>query len=261
MKTGKVGNVWKYINGYCVCMSGNLLVDFCGEEYDLAPDKSLTFGREADLEIDDNPYLHRVLGCFEHSDGHWWLANLGASTPLGIADLQGATAATVAPGSRVAISFGDFSVNFSAGPHRYELLGSMDDDDSSTASEQHADLNGARTLEWGLVSLNDEQRLLLLALCEPYLRAEASEDGALPASRACAQRLGWTISKFNRKLDHLCQKISRTGVSGLYGAEGLQATNRRQMLADHAVRVGLVNASELPVLEEYLDRRNRAVAD
>lgn len=43
-------------------MTTRLFVDFCGEERALAPGDSLTFGRSAELCIDDNPYLHRVLG-------------------------------------------------------------------------------------------------------------------------------------------------------------------------------------------------------
>ena len=51
--------------------SGPLLVDFCGETTSLAPGEEISFGRAADLAIDDNPYLHRVVGRFEHRAGRW----------------------------------------------------------------------------------------------------------------------------------------------------------------------------------------------
>ena len=35
-------------------------VEFCGEEFRAPDDAPLTIGRVADVEIDDNPYLHRV---------------------------------------------------------------------------------------------------------------------------------------------------------------------------------------------------------
>ena len=42
-----------------------LVVEFVGDERVLTPpDEELTFGRAADLVIDDNRYLHRVLGRF-----------------------------------------------------------------------------------------------------------------------------------------------------------------------------------------------------
>ena len=31
-------------------------------------------------------------------------------------------------------------------------------------------------------------------------------------------RLGWTLTKFNRKLDNVCQKLARHGVRGLHGS-------------------------------------------
>ena len=34
-------------------------IEFCGEWYEPTDDDVFTIGREGDLEIDDNPYLHR----------------------------------------------------------------------------------------------------------------------------------------------------------------------------------------------------------
>ena len=41
----------------------------------------------------------------------------------------------------------------------------------------------------------------------------------LPTNRHVADRLGWTITKFNRKLDTLCVKFEKLGVAGLRGEQ------------------------------------------
>jgi hypothetical protein len=58
-------------------------------------------------------------------------------------------------------------------------------------------------------------------------------------------RLGWTLAKFNRKLDHLCEKLARSGVRGVHGDLGLLASDRRRVLVEHAVAVGLVRVDDL----------------
>jgi hypothetical protein len=64
-----------------------------------------------------------------------------------------------------------------------------------------------------------------------------------------AARLGWTLAKFNRKLDHLCVKLARAGVAGVHGDLGQLATDRRRVLVEHALEVGLVGPQDLVLLE------------
>ena len=88
-----------------------------------------------------------------------------------------------------------------------------------------------------------EQRLLLVALAEAQLR-DPSAVLDLPTNRQIAASLGWTITKYNRKLDGLCVKFAAHGVSGLRGSTRSRATapaprrprSRRVRLADHAAR-------------------------
>jgi hypothetical protein len=63
-----------------------------------------------------------------------------------------------------------------------------------------------------------------------------------------ALRLGWTLTKFNRKLDHLCAKLAREGVRGLRGGPDALATDRREALVEHAITVGLVSDDDLGLL-------------
>ena len=63
-----------------------LRLEFAGEWHDLPTDRPFIIGREGDLEIDDNPYLHRHFLELRHRDGLWWIANVGVR--LGGHDLQ-----------------------------------------------------------------------------------------------------------------------------------------------------------------------------
>ena len=44
-------------------------VEFCGELFPATPGEPLVIGREGDIEVDDNPYLHRSFLHVEHDAG------------------------------------------------------------------------------------------------------------------------------------------------------------------------------------------------
>jgi len=228
---------------------GWLLVDFCGEEHDLGELGRLSFGRAADLVLEDDPYLHRTVGEFVAADGHWWLRNTGNRTTLTVRDRAGSHLVVVGPGGTAALLPGEQSVTFSSGPHRYEIDVVLEWPEPFVHEPcELVDPLAERTLEWGKVPLNDDQRLLLVALCEPLLRDPAGVDVVLPTNRAAAATLGWTLTKLNRKLDHLCLKFARAGVGGLHGDVAVLAADRRRRLVDHAVEVGLVTAEDVSLL-------------
>ena len=65
-----------------------LRVEFCGEEYSATADRTLSFGRQADIVIDDNRFLHRTLGEFRCTNGMWWVANVGSSIGTWVAGFK-----------------------------------------------------------------------------------------------------------------------------------------------------------------------------
>ena len=229
----------------------DLVVEFAGDERVLTPGDELTFGRSADLVIDENRYLHRLIGRFAWTNGMWWLANTGSSIALRLADADGPSYAKVAPGTSVPVTFETSVLTFEAGGRPYELrLEQLVDgplfaagDDVSGAFEG-IDLEATTTT--GSLPLNDEQRLLLVALCEPFLDDTGANE--LPTNRQIASRLGWTITKFNRKLDWLCQKYANAGVSGLRGSSDLLARDRRVRLVEHALDAGVITPADLRLL-------------
>ena len=235
----------------------DLVVEFAGDERVLTPGDELTFGRSADLVVDDNRYLHRLIGRFMWSNGMWWLANTGSSIALRFADANGPSYTRVAPGTTVPLSFETGIITFEAGGRPYELRVELlvdspffavdvPDAMASGAFEPEASVDLEATTTTGSLPLNDEQRLLLIALCEPFLDDSGAKE--LATNRQIAARLGWTITKYNRKLDWLCQKYASAGVSGLRGSSDLLARDRRVRLVEHALDTGVITAADLSLL-------------
>lgn len=223
-------------------------VDFIGEIHELEPGDELTFGRAGDLVVDENPQLHRIAGRIVHVDGVWWLVNEGGTIPLLLADVDTRSSATLAPGRRTVISFAESAIRFRAGTTDYEILTELLGDVPApppVQDDHDGDVN--ETTSFAEVPLTEEQRLLLVALSEPLLR-----DPHLPlsieANRAIANRLDWSITKLNRKLDNLCAKYTRAGVSGLRGSADSLASDRRRMLVEHVVEMGIVTEDDLGLL-------------
>lgn len=221
-------------------------VEFCGEHYPLDPERGLTIGREAELAVDDNPYLHRDFLRVHHAEGLWWLVNVGTQLTATVSDDTGSVHAFLAPGAHLPLVFGRTTVRFSAGATTYEL--SIELDTPVFEPQPQAVIRHGETTTFG-PTLNHDQRLLLLALTERALRSGDRSISGLPTSAEAAQRLGWSLTRFNRKLDYLCQKLSQLGVRGLHGGPDQLAANRRFRLVEYALAARLVSPDDLALLD------------
>ena len=226
-----------------------LKIEFAGATRVLEHDESLTFGRDADLEIDTNPYLHRRVGVFRQRNGDWWVSNTGTAIALEVCDDASPSRLTVAPGTSTPVPFRESVVRFQAGPSVYELNLAMPD--SPSFEDLDEPIDGPPTIRSTEVPLNDEQRLLLVTLAELRLRDRGAPSSAIPPNRVVSQRLGWSTTKFNRKLDNLCGKFHRLGVAGLKGDSGALASNRRERLVNHVLTTGLISRADLELLEAF----------
>ena len=65
-----------------------------------------------------------------------------------------------------------------------------------------------------------------------------------------AERLGWKVTKFNRKLDNVCQKLADAGIRGLHGGPGKLASNRKSRLVEHALSTRMVTEADLVLLDD-----------
>ncbi|MFC7402981.1 hypothetical protein [Citricoccus sp. GCM10030269] len=226
-----------------------LTIDFVGEWYEVSPDRVFTIGREGDLEIDDNPYLHRRFMEIQYIDGLWWLSNVGSMISATVADSSGGMQAWVSPGSRIPLVFGQLNVVFTAGPTTYEFSAHLKSP-SFMQQSNGQDAVGETTI--GPVVFTPSQKALIVALAEPILRRGGTGFSTVPSSSNAAKRLGWPLTRFNRKLDNVCDKLDRVGVAGLRGVGGKLATNRRARLVEHAVTSHLVTPDDLPLLDQAL---------
>lgn len=227
-------------------MTQGVTVDFCGEVFELDGTAAFTVGREGDLVIDDNPYLHRRFLRLHHADGLWWLANLGTSITATVADGGGLMQAWLAPGAQLPLVFEETRIWFTAGPTTYELQVRLQPATFIPAVEEVVTVEGTTM---GRTTFTPDQRLLVLALAEPVLRRGERGQGQIPTNVAAAERLGWTQTKFNRKLDNVCQKLVKHGVRGLHGDATRLAANRRARLVEYALAARLVTREDLSLLE------------
>lgn len=222
-------------------------MEFCGERYPVRSGEPLVIGRDGDVAIDDNPYLHRRFLEISDRDGLWWLTNLGSQLTATVGDDNGLLQAWLAPGARLPLVFRRTTVWFTAGPTTYELDVLADDTPFVPIAAAQTE-SGLTTI--GRMSLTPDQKRLVVALCEPVLRRGSHGSGTIPSSADAAARLGWAITKFNRKLDNVCDKLARSGIRGLHGSPGRLATSRRARLVEYAMAARLVTSQDLSIIEQ-----------
>jgi hypothetical protein len=223
-----------------------LTIDYCGEIYRVGADAEFGIGRESDLSVDDNPYLHRRFLTVSHEFGMWWLSNVGTLLTATVTDATGTMQAWLAPGAKLPIVFQTMHVMFSAGATTYDFTIASDEDYFNTSVQ--VDGSGGSTTVLP-VTLTTSQRQLIVALAEGVLTQTVPGRGTIPTSAEAAERLGWSMTTFNRKLDNVCDKLDKVGVAGLRGGRGKLATNRRARLVEYAVTTRLVGVDDLPLLD------------
>jgi hypothetical protein len=225
--------------------AARLHLEFCGEWHAVEAPGPFTLGREGDLSIDENPYLHRVFLALRW-DRFWWLDNVGGTLAATVSDRDGVMHSFFAPGATLPLVFPVTDVRFTAGPTSY-LLALHTEDAPLTLASTVVTGSGLTTMR--PMALTTNQKQLVLALAEPALLASGTAASTIPSSAVAAERLGWTITKFNRQLDSVCQKLGKAGVRGLHGGGGGLATSRRARLVEYALATRLVSAEDLPLLD------------
>jgi len=234
-----------------------LRVEFCGEWYSVDSGSPFSIGRESDLTIDDNPYLHRTFLRLYEDFGLWWIANVGNLLSATVSDSTGTVQAWLAPGAKLPIVFQTMHVMFSAGSSTYDFTIHAEDDFYNTSlSASHE--GGTTTIL--PVTLTTSQRLLIVALSESILTQAVPGRGAIPSSAEAAARLGWSMTTFNRKLDNVCSKLDKLGVAGLRGGAGHLATNRRARLVEYAVATRLVSLEDVMLLDRAAEESRLSAA-
>lgn len=221
-----------------------LSVEFCGESHVVGPSTVFTIGREGDLSVDDNPFLHRQFLTLDPS-AIPLLSNVGSRLSATVSEPESVLEAFLGPGSVLPIVFSRTCVAFTAGTTTYELF-IVNDAPSFATTAPISDSVGDTTL--GPAHLTPDQRLLIIAIAEPSLSRSGRVGAVIPSSSEAAERLGWTLTKFNRKLDNVCQKLAKLGVNGLHGRPGELASGRRSRLVEYAISTRMVTRADLTLL-------------
>ena len=213
------------------------------------PGDVVTFGRSGDIELDEaNQYMHRIVGTLFFEDNVWWLANKSRHGQLTLVGSTGRLT-RLPPDAVTALTEPTGLVRFDAGPSTYELGWTLPGHDARMPPI--IDVEGTAeeaTTQFGVVPLNDEQRLLLVALSERCLVDSSASTADLPANAAVAHRLGWSAKKLDRKLDYLCARLASEGVRGLRGEKGFEAIDRRSRLVEHVIAAGMVREEDVALL-------------
>jgi len=223
------------------------LVEFCTAHHNVDAGTVFHIGRTADLDLDDNPYLHRRCLSVHFTDGLWWLSNTGTRLPVTVSAVQSGFQALLVPGTRLPLIFGTTTVILTAGPTTYEFA--IHTDKPACPPIGTPTDRGDTTI--GTPVLTTSQLALIVALAEPLLAREGTGASAIPSSAHAAARLGWPLTTFNRKLDNVCDKFARVGVRGLHGGPGRLATNRRVRLVEFAVASRLVTKTDLCLIAAH----------
>jgi hypothetical protein len=227
-------------------VSTELLVVFCGEAYRVDPGRPFTIGREADLVLDSaNIFLHRVFLRIEYEDGWWWIRNVGAKLSATVASDLGEIQAWLAPLGQLCLVSPQVGVWFTAGDVTYEFEITISGLPAPATIEM---VEKGRKTVGAVIVLTPEQKLLVVALAEEILRYKNRGAGKIPSATQAADRLGWSLPKFRRKLDYLCTKLADAGVQGLHGGPARYAMSRRVRLVEYCVGTQMVQAHDLALL-------------
>jgi len=180
----------------------------------------------------------------------WWLHNVGSALTIEVVDRNSPSRLTLAPGATMALVFEEAALRFQAGATLYELSVDvpLSTPVATAAGRGQGEVEGAPTVTGAELVFTTDQLRCVAALAEPRLRDPSTIE--LPTNRAAAARLGWKLTKFNRKLDNVCTKIGNAGVSGLRGGAGALATRRRERLVEYALAASLITAADLVLLDQ-----------
>jgi hypothetical protein len=197
-----------------------LTVVFIDEEIEVP--EVLTFGRTADLSIDDsNTYMHRVVGSFDKRGDTWWLTNCGSSIRLRLTD-SNALRADLPAGSTTALTGDSGVISFEAGPATYELeyrlpgvaapMSSAPPSDST----DHVDTAAIGTEQFG-IALTPRETDFMCEFCRPALLGT----GTAPTYADVAAKYEVSEKTVDNTLQTLRRKLKESGVRGVTTLDAL----------------------------------------
>ena len=208
-----------------------LTVNFVGEVY--RPSHELTFGREADLVLDENSFLHRRAGRFRLRDRSWWLDNVGTRLRITVVGNDGSVV-DLQPGASTPLLGRQGEISVTAGPVRYVLEYELQEvqaqfQDSGQLTEGP---DGDITMSYGPL-LTPRELDFVVVLARGRLTGRL---GPLPSHGEIADTWGVSHKTVDNTLQRLRSKLRNQRISGIQSTENL---------VEYLVSQGLVTLSDL----------------
>ncbi len=207
----------------------DLTVRFLGEVY--RPLRELVFGREAELALDDNSYLHRQAGRFRLRDGTWWLENVGGRLRLTMVGAEGSVI-DLQPGSSSPLLGSSGEVALTAGPTRYEIEYQLERTQLRWQDTTPFPATGADTITFGPL-LTPREIDFVVVLAQGRLTGRL---GPLPTHGEIAEIWGVSHKTVDNTLQRLRAKLRGQNASFVQSSE---------TMVEYLVAQGLVTLADL----------------
>lgn len=190
-------------------------VEFAGRV--VVADTTLSFGRRADLSLDEtNSFMHRVVGIFRRDGETWWLENVGSAIRLLVFASDGLRIDLPA-GTTSVLSAHTGTISFTAGPTPYELTFRL-----SSAPDRltHPPTPGeGATSQFG-APLTAREIDYMIEFARPIL---SGTHGPLPTYAEVAKVCGVSQKTVDNTLQTLRRKLQDSGVQRIDSLDGLLA--------------------------------------
>ena len=208
-----------------------LVIQFIEQTF--RPDRQLSFGRNAELNLDpDNGYLHRHAGRFRLVDDIWWLENRGSRLRLKMMSSDGSVIDLHA-GASSPILGRSGTVSLVAGPTRYEVGYWLENESAPLAVETTGSIVvGADTATYG-TALTPRELDFVVVLARNRLTGRG---GPLPSQADIADIWGVSKKTVDNTLQRLRAKLRNQDVRFL---------DTTEMLVEYLVAQGYVTISDL----------------
>lgn len=206
-----------------------LTVRFVGEKY--CPAAELTFGRQADLTLDENNFLHRRAGRFRLREGTWWLENVGGRLRLTMVSSDGSLL-DLQPGSSSPLLGLSGEISVTAGPTRYTMEYELQHIQMAITDSASFRVSGADTMTYGPI-LTPRELDFVVVMAQGRLTGRL---GPIPSHGEIAETWGVSAKTVDNTLQRLRTKLRNQNINSVTSSE---------TLIEYLVTQGLVSLVDL----------------
>ncbi|MEW9555129.1 hypothetical protein [Nonomuraea sp. NPDC050783] len=218
-------------------------VESGGHVVELAEGGQLTFGRDRECTICLDPEdlgISRIAGSIGRDNDTWWLTNRSSACKLTLVDELGLRS-VLAPQKRRAIEE-PTKILVDGTKRPYDLLLTPPPAPVEALGSLPAPRDTLPTAIGDEVTVNDQDRLAMVALFRGYLEEPPRYDPYPKDYASAAARLGWPRTTLVKRIEYLRTRLTSAGVPNLMGHNALVN------LAEYAINRRLITRDDLRLL-------------